>query len=335
MQRLLVLLPLVIQGAYGKPSFMTRIVGGQDSQKGEWPWQVSLQANDNLVCGGALISNSWVLTAAHCFEMPLNISIYTVYLGLYQLSAPQDKDVVTRDVQQVIVHPDHTGDNTGGDIALVKLNDVELTSFISPINLPSAKLQLPEGTKCWTTGWGNIQENVHLPSPKTLQEVEVALISNDNCERMYRSVYNYKPSFHLIYPDMICAGYRDGKKDSCAGDSGGPLVCNVNGIWSQIGLISWGFGCAQPNQPGVYTRVQYYLTWIKKYVPSVKISNSDLTLDLKNSVSFYNPYDNDMGNLTYNANHTNIEALKSGAPSQIHVCSIITIMLLLCLMIHL
>ncbi|XP_056392706.1 serine protease 27-like, partial [Hyla sarda] len=256
-----------------KPALL-RIVGGVNSERDEWPWQISLQINGATICGGSLISDTWVLTAAHCFERSPNILAYTVYLGVHQLSELPSPDTVARSVKQIIIHPDFTTEGSSGDIALVELESpVNSSPSIRPVHLPSQAVQLAKGTLCWVTGWGNVQEQVPLAAPKTLQKVEVALIDNTNCEAMYQSDAASTLSSSFIKEDMICAGYKEGKRDSCQGDSGGPLVCNVNGVWLQLGITSWGSGCAKANRPGVYTRTQYYQSWLQQYVPSLQYSD--------------------------------------------------------------
>ncbi|KAG8538418.1 hypothetical protein GDO81_022688 [Engystomops pustulosus] len=207
---------------------------------------------------------------------PLNVSLYTVYLGAHQLSNLLDPQIVSRKVQQIIIHPDFVSEGSSGDIALLELEKpVSFTSYILPVCLPSQAVKMPGGTMCWTTGWGDVAQGVPLGAPQTLQEVEVALIDNTNCEAMYGSAPAFKSS--LIQEDMICAGYQEGKKDSCQGDSGGPLVCKVNGVWLQLGVTSWGDGCAVGNRPGIYTRVQYYQSWLLQYVPSLPYSSGGTT----------------------------------------------------------
>ncbi|XP_053328030.1 serine protease 27-like [Spea bombifrons] len=267
----IILLPSAVCGT---PTMSERIVGGVDAKRGEWPWQVSLQSNGKHFCGGSLITNSWVLLAAHCFESTDNVSLFTAYLGAFQLSNLSDPNVVSVGVKQIIVHPDFMYEGSSGDIALVQLErPVQYTKSILPVCLPSLAVPLEAGTLCWATGWGDIHAGVVLPPPKKLQKVEVAVIDRNTCESMYQSSLGYNPMFHLIQEDMICAGYKEGQKDACQGDSGGPLVCKMNNAWLQLGIISWGVGCANPKNPGVYTRVQFYNAWIKKYVPSISFSD--------------------------------------------------------------
>ncbi|XP_063285648.1 serine protease 27-like [Pelobates fuscus] len=268
---------LQAENVCGRPIIADRIVGGQDAKKGEWPWQVSLQFQGEHLCGGTVLTNSWVMMAAHCFIMSDNSSSYRIYLGAYQLTNLQDPNVVSRGLKQIIIHPDFKYEGSSGDIALVELErPVQYTSYILPVCLPSQSVTLPEGTSCWATGWGDTNYGVSLENPQTLQEVELALIYRPTCESMYQSSLGYSPVFHLIEDDMICAGYKEGQKDACQGDSGGPLVCNVNNIWLQVGVINWGVSCAKPNSPGVYARVKMYIDWIKSYVPSVGITDAGL-----------------------------------------------------------
>lgn len=290
MEKLLLLLTLLSQRGFqgllaltgcGRPLVSDRIVGGTGSSLGEWPWQVSLQYKGLAQCGGSLISKDWVLTAAHCFITPVNISEYTIYLGALNLSDLNLPGTAVRGVKQVIINPNFTNDGSSGDIALVELETpVTFTSLILPVCLPSESVNLPEGTLCWATGWGNIKDGVPLASPKTLQEVQLSLIDNRNCESLYQTSLGYNPKFKLIHDDMWCAGYKEGKKDACRGDSGGPLVCSVNGVWVQMGITSWGWGCAEPKHPGVYTRVQYYLSWIEENVKSLQDKDGLNSVDL-------------------------------------------------------
>uniref|UniRef100_A0A8D2IZF8 Peptidase S1 domain-containing protein n=1 Tax=Varanus komodoensis TaxID=61221 RepID=A0A8D2IZF8_VARKO len=247
----------------GKPVIQSpRIVGGQPASNGSWPWQVSILQDNRFICGGSLIADQWVLSAAH------SINQYKVLLGAYQL-LNLINTVVVSGVRQIILHPDYTNSiDSSGDIALLKLNTpVQFTNFILPICLPASSVRFSPNADCWVTGWGDIQtkgEELNLPPPLTLQELKVPLISRTICNYLY----NHFPVIDLprnpIKLDMICAGSVEGGKDSCQGDSGGPLVCNLPEGWTQAGIVSWGFGCAQPGHPGVYTFVPFYADWIQK-----------------------------------------------------------------------
>ncbi|XP_068100124.1 serine protease 27-like [Hyperolius riggenbachi] len=318
----------------GHPLIQDRIVGGENSEKGQWPWQVIIQEGDRYPCGGSLIDKSWVLLAAHCFEMSMDPSTYKVYLGVYQLTDLNASQVESRDVKKIIIHPDFIVEGSSGDIALIELSElVEFTTYILPISLPSQKVHLPEGTLCSATGWGNTEETVPLEDPQTLQEVEVPLIDSSKCEAMFRDSMGYGTTFTLILPDMLCAGYKDGKKDACQGDSGGSLACNVDGVWLQLGVTSWGIGCANPERPGVYTRVQNYLSWLQKYVPSLQYSDGGKA-DLQSNATSQVLNGTKSGNLTLHADFPGIGALLASGSSS-HFCSMTIAVVIFSFLIHL
>ncbi|XP_075141468.1 transmembrane protease serine 9-like [Leptodactylus fuscus] len=257
----------------GSPLVNTRIVGGTDAADGEWPWQISLRYRGSHICGGSLISTQWVLTAAHCFVNSDSPPDYTVYLGTYQLSVPDNHTVISN-VSDIIVHPLYTSIESKGDIALVKLSSpVTYTKYIMPICLPSASVTLPCGMKCWVTGWGTINSGVNLPYPKTLQKVMTPIIDQTTCDNYYHVNSTTNSGTPIILEDMICSGYIEGGKDSCQGDSGGPLVCKVQGAWYQAGVVSLRYGCAESYRPGVYTLVPVYTSWIQSYVPNVTFTD--------------------------------------------------------------
>ncbi|XP_075034914.1 transmembrane protease serine 9-like [Mixophyes fleayi] len=257
----------------GSPVVSSRIVGGTDSVDGEWPWQISLYYMGSPICGGSLISDQWVLTAAHCFIYSTNPAFYSVYLGKYQLSVT-DNHTTIADVVRIITNPQYTTTGSRGDIALIELNSpVTYTNYIMPICLPSASVTFPCGMECWVTGWGRISSGVNLQNPKTLQKVMTPLIDSATCDVMYHIDSAESPSTNIIQEEKICSGYRNGKKDSCQGDSGGPLVCKVWGAWYQVGIVSWGDDCALSNRPGVYTLVTAYQTWIQLYIPEMRFTS--------------------------------------------------------------
>ncbi|XP_042252499.1 serine protease 33 [Thunnus maccoyii] len=252
------------------PVIENRIVGGMDSADGAWPWQVDIQTEAaGHICGGSIITKNWVLSAAHCFPNPSDVSSYIIYVGRYQLNGFNPHQSVHR-VSQVVIPSGYTEPHSGKDLALVQLSSpVTWSDHVRPICLPASGTLFPSGMQCYVTGWGNIRVDVPLQGVGTLQEVQVPIISQSSCQEMYRMHPTEKVD--ILY-DMICAGYQEGGKDSCQGDSGGPLVCQmVNGTWVQAGVVSFGLDCAQPNQPGVYTRLTSYSSFIRYSIPEIRL----------------------------------------------------------------
>uniref|UniRef100_A0A8C3VRK9 Transmembrane protease serine n=1 Tax=Catagonus wagneri TaxID=51154 RepID=A0A8C3VRK9_9CETA len=225
-----------------------KIAGGMDAQEGEWPWQASLQQNNVHRCGATLISNSWLVTAAHCFIK--NPKEWNVTFGLL-LSDPQ----IQRSVKDIIIHENYHYPAHDNDIAVVHLSSPVLyTSNIRRACLPEATYTFPPNSNVVVTGWGTLKTDG--TSPDILQKGLVKIIDNKTCRG--KAVYD-----GAITAGMMCAGFLKGRVDACQGDSGGPLVGADNkGIWFLAGIVSWGDECALPNKPGVYTRVTYYRDWI-------------------------------------------------------------------------
>uniref|UniRef100_A0A8C7WUC4 Zgc:100868 n=1 Tax=Oryzias sinensis TaxID=183150 RepID=A0A8C7WUC4_9TELE len=168
---------------------------------------------------------------------------------------------VSQTVTTVIVHPNYNSNTNDNDIALLQLSSpVTFNNYITPVCLASTNSTFYSGVNTWVTGWGNIGSGVSLPAPQTLQEVQVPIVGNRQCKCSYGA--------GSITDNMVCAGLLAGGKDSCQGDSGGPLVIKQNNLWIQGGVVSFGQGCAEPNYPGVYTRVSQYQTWINTQITS-------------------------------------------------------------------
>ncbi|NXC20549.1 KLKB1 protein, partial [Corythaeola cristata] len=203
-----------------------RIVGGTDSSPGEWPWQVSLHvklSRQRHLCGGSIISNRWILTAAHCVMSLQNPNIWRVYAGILKQSEINE-DTPFFKVEEIIVHPQYKYAQTGYDIALMKLDKpMNFTDLQLPICLPSKEDANILYTDCWVIGWGYRKEKER------------------NADKSY--------SLRALSPVT-------------QGDSGGPLSCKHEEVWYLVGITSWGEGCARPRQPGVYTNVAEYSDWI-------------------------------------------------------------------------
>ncbi|KAK2097380.1 Serine protease 30 [Saguinus oedipus] len=185
---------------------------------------------------------------------------YRVKVGGLSLSLSEPHSTLVA-VKRLLIHPSYHGTATSGDIALMELDSPVQASLFSPICLPGPQTPLATGTLCWVTGWGTMLEKA-LSS--VLQEVAVPLLDSNMCELLYHLGEPSLAGQRLIQDDMLCAGSVQGKKDSCQGDSGGPLVCAINDTWIQAGIVSWGFGCARPFRPGVYTQVLSYTSWIQR-----------------------------------------------------------------------
>uniref|UniRef100_A0A3Q3JST1 Peptidase S1 domain-containing protein n=1 Tax=Monopterus albus TaxID=43700 RepID=A0A3Q3JST1_MONAL len=191
-----------------------------------------------------------------------------VYLGR-QSQEESNPNEVNRTVTRIISHPNYNSITKDNDICLLKLSSpVNFTDYILPVCLAASGSTFYNGTDTWVTGWGTIGSGVPLPSPQNLMEVEVPVVGNRQC--------NCENGVGSITDNMMCAGLNAGGKDSCQGDSGGPLVSKQSSRWILAGVVSWGYGCADPNLPGVYTRVSQYENWI----------NSQITGDRPGYVTF-------------------------------------------------
>ncbi|CAN2391427.1 Belongs to the peptidase S1 family, partial [Pristimantis euphronides] len=223
--------------ACGSPVVSSQLGDGTDVADGQWPWQVSIQRGSSHHCRGSLVSDQWVLTAAHCFEPPYSSNEFVVRLGGDVRNTPH---VVWRNVSNIVKSPSYIKETHEYDIALLRLQGpVTYTGYIMPVCLPAAPVTFPCGMECWVTGWGDITSDVTSIS---LQNKMVPLIDRETCDRMYH-INRPIPSFYtLVYPSMLCAGNTTRPGVSCQGDSGGPLVCTVNGTWYQAGIVSCGEG---------------------------------------------------------------------------------------------
>lgn len=234
-----------------KKSIGVRIVGGVEAAEGEFPFIVSLQSSSSggHFCGGSLIKNNWVLTAAHCVD---GGSVARVVVGLHNQKQDGRADAIVP--KRIIRHPQYNSSTIDYDYALIELSRDSVFAPVD-INLDSAigTGDSVEVANTTTAGWGVTSES-SWRLPDILQKVDVPLVSREECGKSYPN---------QITERMICAGYKGGGKDSCQGDSGGPLVMkHENGSYTLAGVVSWGEGCARANKYGVYSNIAAVKDWI-------------------------------------------------------------------------
>ncbi|XP_031629228.1 serine protease 30-like [Contarinia nasturtii] len=248
------------------PKRTAKIIGGQSAPYGAFPWQVEIQIYNYEIgiyehhCGGAVIGERIVMTAAHCTEISQQPYLHLV-IGNHDL---KKFDMYERrfHIEAIIMHPEYRRNGPySNDISIVKVasnNDAGIlfNTHIKPICLPHNE-NLP--SECYISGWGAQNED-NKSMAAVLRAAAVPLLDLETC-RM--SDVNGGRS-QSILDTMICAGLLQGGVDACNGDSGGPLACEHNNKFFLVGIVSWGSGCAKKNKPGVYTRVSAYVDWIKE-----------------------------------------------------------------------
>ncbi|KAI1280728.1 Serine proteinase stubble [Halotydeus destructor] len=228
----------------------SKIVGGELTKYGEVPWQAAVVKrqyfNQKISCGGALINKKTPAT---------NLRLR---LGDYNLRGNTEKfSHEEYGVKRKVVNEDYNPATYQNDIALLELStEVNFKQHIIPVCLPEKDLN-STGEYATVTGWGRTSYGVPT-SPGVLQKVDVRVLNTTTCQEWMKDVGRKEK----IYPNMLCAGYKEGGKDSCQGDSGSPLTLKKDGRAMLIGLVSWGVGCARPNLPGVYTRISQFIEWI-------------------------------------------------------------------------
>ncbi|XP_007568149.1 complement factor I [Poecilia formosa] len=251
----------------GRKSRRKRVVGGIPANPTQIQWQVALEENRRIDCGGAYIGGCWVLTAAHCVRP--NPSAFKVKFSLWKkFRAQGTTDIVP--VTDIRIHPNYVASTYENDIALVQLEKLPFTDkclednpAVRAVCVPWTTQLFPPNHTCSISGWGRTADG---RSAQVLLWANVSLISG--CESSYK---------HRFKPGMMCAGDLEGHVDSCQGDSGGPLVCQdelgVSYLW---GIVSWGERCGHQGFPGVYTQVAHYFEWIRLHTgwPAVTKFNS-------------------------------------------------------------
>lgn len=220
-----------MNGYSPKPRYDGRIVGGFEMDIKEAPYQVSLKLRGSHFCGGSIISQKWILTAAHCTAAFGNAaSRIKVYMG----ASSNKRGGSEHEVKTVVQHKRYNNRNIDFDFALLELAQaVTFTDSVQAVALPGFGELTADGVNCLVSGWGNTQ-NSSL-SHELLRGAYVPIVNQQICNAAYRE-------YSGVTPRMICAGfYEEGGKDACQGDSGGPLVSSLDQKPVLVGVVSWGY----------------------------------------------------------------------------------------------
>lgn len=234
-------------------SKIPKILNGTETDISKWPWMVALVRSgfsviDGQFCGGTLISDRWILTAAHCVIDETTATV-KVFVGHTRLSEATQSDL--HSISQIVIHPAYNQLTLDSDIALLELSEV---TILTPIQtLGHYSLNDRPGINATALGWGDTS-SVVFDFPDTLNAVDLPLVGNELCAQ--------RTSF--ITDNMLCAGFSTGVKDTCTGDSGGPLVVfdEASQLWYQVGITSFGVGCEAQGDYGGYTRVKNFSDYI-------------------------------------------------------------------------
>jgi len=240
--------PGVTCGIHSDGTDEMRIVGGENAKSGQFRWQAYYSPctyEGCSICGATVISNRWLVSAAHCTEGS-DVSLSKVYLGSVQRRGGDEYPL-----DQQIIHENYIDVNQGNDISLLRTEDeIVFNEYVHPACLPAEDACLAEGSQTYVSGFGTIEFEGNVSDQ--LMYVDVPVVSTSDCSSQYSGINEEK----------VCAGPVAGGKDSCQGDSGGPLVYRKTGIWYLYGVVSYGYQCAVAGYPGVYARTTSFNDWI-------------------------------------------------------------------------
>ncbi|EFX79667.1 hypothetical protein DAPPUDRAFT_225026 [Daphnia pulex] len=245
------------------------IVGGSDAVKNSWPFIVGLRMVGQrfVICGGSIISPTRILTAAHCVNgmSAYEILTMTVSLGMHNQGGfpdpePSNDAQMTRRVTRVVYHTNYNDKTKHNDVAVLTVDPpIVYSAAISPVCLPPLNNAADQfvGKDAAIMGWGKLVAGGDRPN--VLKQATVQIIPNEDCNAQYGA--------GTIFRQQFCASAPG--KDTCQGDSGGPIAVQAEAgstAWTQVGITSWGQGCANPDFAGVYASVAFFRNWIDTYM---------------------------------------------------------------------
>ncbi|XP_037914717.1 trypsin delta-like [Hermetia illucens] len=248
MYRIILIFALLTSLVSGGPYSRTlgRIIGGEEVSVDQVPYLISVRVLGAHRCGGSLVNSDSVLTAAHCVE-----EVHVEFLKCVAGTDSRTTGGVSRRADKVIIHGNYKSADFQNDIAIIKLKEhFEYTGVIQPVRLASSAGAFRRGTKASIAGWGTRSEDDHF-LPVKMYSVDVYAVDFDECVNSYAGV-------NTVREGMICTSSPIRGRDSCEGDAGSPVV--VGG--TQVGVVSWGQGCAREEYPRVHVEVAHYRSWI-------------------------------------------------------------------------
>jgi len=226
----------------------TQIVGGIPVESAtRFPFMAAYIRNNAFFCGASIIGSHWAVTAAHCISAVQPTAEFISVGSLKYNVVEATRYQVTRAIR----NPDYNNPNNfDNDIGLLYIEqEIQFTDTVKPVKLAPSASEDFTGKVSTIIGWGTTGEG---GLPDHLREVDIPIISNVDCNQYYDTITD----------SMLCAYVNGGGKDSCQGDSGGPALVRVGDEWLEVGIVSWGIGCALPDYPGVYARVSYLYSWV-------------------------------------------------------------------------
>jgi len=238
-----------------------RIVGGVPAAEGEFPFQISIQRHSgekenksSHFCGGTIVSPRVIISAGHCAKSQ-EPSRIRICIGALNIKTECAEETLAK-VSAIRIHSGYKPSTIDNDISAFILEEpLTFNKRIAAVDLPTDSTEeVKENTACFVSGWGTTSEGGGVS--QNLLYVEVPTVTTDKCQESY--------GVDEITASMICAGEEAGGKDSCQGDSGGPMIAKDTKVFT--GITSWGYGCARPGYPGVYTNVQRFSAWIQDVI---------------------------------------------------------------------